>query len=105
MPQRQVQHITPSSTKGHADSEFVGALRDGAGNHAVNSGTLAADDVLGVWLPASRNGRQSRMDRKSDFLRRPLRVSGGCATRRYVVGRIQLSFGWSTIGPFISDRP
>src|SRR5215471_12883699 len=32
------------------------------------------------------------MDRKSDFLRRPLRVSGGCATRRYVVGRIQLSF-------------
>jgi hypothetical protein len=23
---------------------------------------------------------------------RPLRVSGGCATRRYVVGRIQLSF-------------
>src|SRR5215831_4398127 len=26
-------------------------------------------------------------------LRRPLRVSGGCATRRYVVGRIQLGFG------------
>ena len=33
-------------------------------------------------------------------LRRPLRVSGGCATRRYVVGRIQLGFG-VTIGLFI----